>query len=350
MGMSLVVALFVIIDSLGTMLGARQAGLHGGDLVYGLAALFAGIGAFVAFAAGCGNRFCIGILLGGAARNVLNGPFLLFMALSKSEIVTSQGRDAVTVCGVAGAVSLLAGVGYLLIPLLSRPVREYIGASYGAVIGGWVVGLLLGPLVVCTALPAPELVWARYVTTRRVVPDVPANPAGPGGSPAAAAAVSPKAQADTRAAMLEQMNVIHEALSEYLRTHSELPANLGLLVSDGCPSNLFVCPTRGATAMPRRNPTSGYFVTRTDVVYPFRPGRRAAQLESIPNAAELIVAYSDPKCGLGDGALVMRLPRAGGVAAAVEWLDKATFDRQLAATSKWLADNPPREKPPGMPE
>ena len=89
-------------------------------------------------------------------------------------------------------------------------------------------------------------------------------------------------------------------------------------------------------------------MTRTDVVYVFMQGHRASQLESIPNAAELIVAYSDPTCGLGDGVLVMRLPNIA--ASPVEWVDKATFERQMTATKKWLEDNQWRETLPGLPE
>jgi len=338
-GISIVVALVVMVDSVATLLGAIQAGSQGMDLVYGTAALFAGLGVIVALAAGVGSRICIGILLGGAARNVLNGPFLLFMAFSKSEIVTSQGRDAVMICGVAGVVSLLAGAAYILAPLLSRPVRRYMGASYGTVIAGGVVGLLLGPLIVSSALPAPELVWARYVTTR---PIQASTAAGPGGS---SVVLTPKQQAENRATMLEQMKDIHKALNRYVyvQDRRRLPANMGLLVGDDCPSKLFICPTRGPGAKPQRDPGSGYFIKDPDVVYLFKEGRETSQFESAPNAAELIVAYSDPTCGLGEGALVIRLPGIQ-VAAPVEWLDKPALDKQLAATNKWLKDNPPPPK------
>jgi len=349
-GISGVVALAVIVDSLSTMLDARRAGLHGLELVYGLAVLFVGIGVIVSLAASSGNRFCIGMMLGGAVRNVLNAPVLFFLATSKIQFVTSQGPDAAAICRVAGAISLITGVGYFLAPFLSKAVRGYMGANYGAVIGGAAVGLLLGPLVVCTALPAPELVWVRSITARRDQPGVIASLAKPA-SPAeslVAAATAAKQQVDNRIAMLEQMTVIQEAMSEYLRDHSKLPANLGLLVSDSCPVKLFACPTKGAADMPRRDPEGGYFMTRTDVVYVFMQGHRASQLESIPNAAELIVAYSDPTCGLGDGVLVMRLPNIA--ASPVEWVDKATFERQMTATKKWLEDNQWRETPPGLPE
>jgi len=338
-GISVVVALVVMVDSVVTLLGAIKAGLQGMDLIYGGAALFAGLGVIVALAAGVGSRICIGILLGGAARNVLNGPALLFMAFSKSEIVTSQGSDAVMICGVAGVVSLLAGAAYILAPLLSRPVRKYMGASYGVVIAGGVVGLLLGPLVVSTALPAPELVWARNITVRG---GQASTAAGPGGSSVVLTPKQQQQKTDAREAMLDQMKDIHKALSRYVQESFKLPANLGALVGDDCPRKLFVSPTRGAGAKPPRN-TAGGDISDTDVIYLFKEGRAASQFESAPNAAELIVAYSDPTCGLGEGALVIRLPGIL-VAAPVEWLDKPALDKQLAATNKWLKDNPPPPK------
>jgi hypothetical protein len=267
----------------------------------------------------------------------VNGPILLFLAFSKSEIVTSQGRDAVMICGVAGAVSLLVGAGYIMAILLSKSVRKYIGGHMGLVIGMGVVGLLLGPAVVSTALPSPELAKARQIT---VQPVTASTAAGPGGS---SVVLTPKQQAENRATMLEQMKDIHKALSQYVQGSFKLPANLGLLVGDDYPIQLFVSPAKHAGAMPRRDKNNGYFISEMDVIYLFKEGRAASQLESIPNAAELIVAYSGPRCGLGEGAIVIRLP-GKDVAAPVEWLDKATFEKQLAATNKWLKDNPPPPK------
>ncbi len=332
-GISIVVALVVIVDSVATMLGAIQAHAQGMELIYGAAAIFAGIGVIVALAGGAGSRVCIGIMLGGAARNVMNGPALLFLAFSKSEIVTSQGKDAVMIFGVAGVFSLIAGAAYILAPLLSKSVRKHIGAHYGLVIGGGVVGLLLGPLVVSTALPAPELVWARYFTVQRVMIS---TAAGPGG---ASKVLTPKQQSDTREAMMEQMKDIHKALKRYVyeEDRRRLPAFLGQLVGDDCPSKLFISPTRGPGTTAHRGPAGD--IKNSDVIYLFKDGRDTTQFESAPNAAELIVAYSGPGCGLGDGALVIRLPGIQ-VAAPVEWLDKATLEKQLAATNKWLKDNP----------
>ena len=337
-GISTVVALVVIVDSVATMLGAIQAQGQGMDLIYGVYAIFAGIGIIVAMAAGAGSRICIGILLGGAARNVLNGPALMFMAFSKSEVVTSQGKDAVMVWGVAGVVSLLAGIAYLLAPLLSKSVRKYIGGHLGLVIGGGMVGLLLGPLVVSTALPDPLLVWARSVTARRVQVS---TASGPGGAPVV---LTPKQQTESREAMITRMQDIHKALSEYVQSHYMLPAHLGQLVSDEYPVQMFYSPTRGDTSEMQQNPGGGD-IKDPDVIYLFKEGRSATQLESIPSAtaAALIVAYSGPKCGLGEGAIVIRLPGVQ-VAAPVEWLDKPALDKQLEATNKWLKANPPPPK------
>jgi hypothetical protein len=348
MGISLVAALVVIVDSVTMMLGAIQAQAQGMELAYGGVALFAGIGMIVALAGGAGSRVCIGIMLGGAARNLLvNAPALLFLAFTKNEVVTSQGKDAVMFCGVAGVFSLLAGIVYIMAILLAKSVRKYIGGHYVAVIGGGVVGLLLGPAIVSTALPAPELVFARQITALRVQAS---TSTGPGG---ASVVLTPKQQTESREAMMEQMKDIHRAMSRYVyeEDRRRLPAFLGLLVGDDCPGKLFISPTRGPGATAHRDASGN--ITNSDVIYLFKDGRETTQFESAPNRAELIVAYSGPGCGLGDGALVMRLP--GIQVAPVEWLDKATLEKQLAATNKWLKDNPATknimpEKLPGFDE
>lgn len=337
-GVSTVVALVVIVDSVATMLGAIQAQIQGMNLVYGAAAIFAGLGVIVALAGGAGSRVCIGIMLGGAARNVLvNGPILLFLAFSKSEIVTSQGKDAVMVWGLAGVFSLLASIVYIMAILLSKSVRKYIGGHLGLVFGMGVVGLLLGPLVVSTALPSPELVYARYFTVQRVTKS---TAEGVGG---VAKVLTPKQQTENRDAMMDRMKDIYAALDRYVykQDRRRLPAYLGQLVGDDCPSDRFISPTRGPGAKGLRDP--GGDVRDSDVIYLFKEGRDTTQFESAPNKAELIVAYSGPRCGLGDGALVMRLPGIPA-AAPVEWLDKVKFDKQMAATDKWLKDNPAPEK------
>jgi len=333
MGISLIAALVVIVDSVATMLGAIQAQAQGMDLAYGGVALFVGIGVIVSLAGGAGSRVCIGIMLGGSARNLLvNAPLLMFLAFTKNEVVTRQGSDAVMVCGVAGVFSLLAGIVYILAMLLSKSVRKYIGGHLGLVIGGSVVGLLLGPAIVSTALPAPELAWARQVTVQHIMLN---TAAGPG---EAAKVLTPKQQAETREAMMDQMKDIHRALSRFVvdEDRRRLPAYLGQLVGDDCPGKLFISPTRGPKATAHRDASGD--ITNSDVIYLFKDGRDTTQFESAPNRAELIVAYSGPGCGLGDGALVIRLP--GIQVTPVEWLDKATFDKQLAATNKWLKDNP----------
>lgn len=345
-GISVVIALVVAAESVVTVLGAVQAKGQGLQLIHGMWALCAGLGIIIALAAGSGSRFCIGVLMGGGVVNVLNCLGLLGIGLTGGELLTDQGQNFPLVVIVAGVVALLTGGLYIALPLLSRPVRKYLGASSGVVIGGAVAGFLLGPLVASTALPSPGMVWTRYITTVFVQENTFVAADGTTRS------MTKEKKNEVREEMMENMGNIQNALSQYVLNRGRLPADMGLLVNDrDCMIEWFVCPASQGAKKLRRGPQGVFLpppMPQPDVVYVFRHGRSAKQYESDPNAAQMVVAYSNPKtCGLGKGALVMRMP--GMNLPAVEWLEKEAFEKQLAMTKQWLTDNP---VPPsdGLPE
>lgn len=343
-GISVVIALIVAAESVMTVLGAVQAQAQGFQLIHGMWALCAGVGIVLALAAASGSRFCIGVLMGGGVVNLLNPIGLLGMWVRGGTLVTDQGQNFPLVVIIAGVVAMLTGGIYIALPLLSKPVRKYLGASIGVVIGGAVAGFLLGPLVASTAMPSPLMVWTRHITTVFVQENTVVAADG------TTRTITKTQKKDAREEMTENMGHIQNALSQYVLNRRRLPADMGLLVNtSNCVINHFVSPVNHGAKKLRRGP-QGVFQPppMPDVVYMFKYGRSVKQYESDPNAAQLVVAYTDPKtCGLGQGALVMRLP--GLSLSAVEWLEKEEFEKQLAITKKWLTDNP---VPPsdGLPE
>ena len=348
-GISVVIALIVAVESVVTVLGAVQAKGQGLQLIHGMWALCAGIGIVIALAAGTGSRFCIGVLMGGGVVNVINGLTFITIGLIANEVMKvlgAQGENLALVVVVTGVVALLTGGLYICLPLLSRPSRKYIGASYGVVIVGAVAGFLLGPVVASTAMPSPLMIWTLYDTTVFVQKNTFVAPDG------STRTMTKAVKKDVREEMTENMGNIQNALSQYVLNRGRLPADMGLLVNNkNCMIEYFVCPASLGAKKLRRGPRGVFLpppMPQPDVVYMFKLGRSAKQYESDPNAAQLVVAYSDPKtCGLGKGALVMRLP--GMNLPAVEWLEKEEFEKQLAITKQWLTDNP---VPPsdGLPE
>ena len=347
-GVSILLSLVVLGDSLVTTMTAFNNGARGWVLVYGVAAGGAAIGIILALAAMTGNRFCIGVLFGGGVVNIFNGPLMMLF----SGFALVQGGGVVAAAFVAGGVAFLSGVAYILLPLLSKPIREYMFASVGVFVGGTVAGFLLGPAIASTAQPSFLLLPARATTYIageiardpnlaeslgiQVVTGKPGEAAKPGKLVLSGDEKSTLRQAR----MKSQMGDIHKALASYMGSAARLPADLGILEKQGMvPIKAFFCPSRSKTPKVPRN-AEGHFLQETDVIYVFRGGRSVEQVESAANAAELIVAHSGPKCDIGDGVLVIRVPRASETE--VEWLDKKTFEQQLKVTKEWLET---REKP-----
>ena len=250
--------------------------------------------------------------------------------------------------GIAGVLAVLLGIVYVLVPLLSQPVRKFIGASPAGFVVGAVLGFLFGPLLASTAQPSSGIVSMRAFTTSApigITTSGSGGKTGTGGQPNGQAVVVNK----NREQMKENMKGIFDALSKYAQEWNRVPDEIGSLVDEATlPPRLFYCPSKGWDVKTSYDAQSHKFLKEPDVIYLFKGSRSVDQIAKAPHPEQLIVAYSSPDCDLGgDGALVMRLPGLPGTYQPVEWLDKATFEKQLAATKQWLEANPaPAEKAP----
>jgi len=333
MGVALIVMLLVAIDAIIVLArGVRRpdvktmAMLHAGWLVVLI------VGFFIGAAAAKGSRLCIGILIGGALQSLfVNGPGLLIGA----GVMDSLAPDMRMLLRVAGGGAIVVGAIHAAVLLAGKSVRKRLAGHASTAVPGAIMGFFFGWGIAVTALPNMAIIATRILAT-------------PGAEVAVARALdAPGLLGDAGkkhvlAVTKGNMNAIMGAFQNYLnKHHNYFPTDLGQLVSEDCPVEMFLCPG-SSRKPPKVERKTGKFDGPVDMVYLFP----AYHLYDLPQDQDelqlLIVCHSDPNSHFGEGAVVMHPPVASNDYTIVRWLDREDLALRLDDTRKWLSRHKPR--------
>lgn len=339
MGIATLVMIVIAIDAVIALRGAVRGGIKGVGAYHTLWLLFLVVGFFVAAAGAKGSRLCIGILIGGALRNLfVNGPGIL--VASQLGVVKDLSPDLAKILMLVGGAALGLGAIYVVLFLAAGGVRKHLSGHGGVVIGGAVGGFLFGGFVALTAMPEPGLVFTRIIShprTRVAVAQAIDAPEliGAGG------------KKNIRVEVRSNLSAVNSALETYIAKNMQwLPEDLGEIVNEDCPAKCFVCPGTGK-APPERDKKTGRFTGPIDIEFLF-PGWHRRDLPGANRADELrqlVICHSDPNCHFGEGAVVMRFGLPGEDYRLVEYLPKDRLDEELSDTRKWIRRHEKARRP-----
>jgi len=310
----------------------QPGGVSSSGWWHGLWLVFLVIGFFMAAAAARGSRFCIGVLIGGAFRGVINGGVILVFVLAGEKLWVAWPQWMM----VYGIAALGLACVYLVCLLIAGETRRHLSGHGGTVAGAAVMGAILGGILAPTALPDPLFLLSR--TLARPEEAVRALVAM-----GATELIGEEERERITNRVKGQLGRIGTAMQTYIDDNvGYLPDNLGELVGlKDCKAEDFLAPG-SALGVPERDEKTGAFKGPIDIKLVLGGYHQYDLPEDAAEAGLLIVCYSDPNCHFRDGALVLRPLNARGDR--VQWLPKAQFADQLHETHRWMKRHPPRAR------
>jgi len=337
MGICTTMILLMAVDIIVVLAGTGQ-GVQGLGWMHAAWLLFLVIGFFIAAAAAQGSRFCIGVLIGGAFRGLLNGAnILMFMMAGKSFPFWPALPDWMMIYGWA-ALGLAAV--YIVLLLASSGTRKHLSGHGGVVAGAAIFGFLFGELVAPTALPSAGMLYTRVLARPAALRELAAQIDAP-------QMLTKRDRENLKTRMRNNVVAIHQAMSTYVHENfRQMPKHLGELVHpEDCPPASFVLPGKEPPAWDEKTKKlSG----ELDVKYLFA----GYHIDDLPSPSgdelrQLVICYTEPSALLGDGAVIMRAPEGLTGVSLVDWVDTEMLEIELAYTERWKKRHPPRaQKPP----
>lgn len=329
-GLATLAILWMAVDAIVCLAQGVQTGLKGIGWLHAMWLFFLVIGFFIAAAAARGSRFCIGVLLGGAFRGVVNG-VVIFVVVSMAETFSLTLPRWMM---VYGWIAVGLGAVYIVLLLGSPGTRHHLVGHEGSVAGAAVVAFLIGAPMAATAMPSPLMLFTRFLAQPKEL----GNIARQLNAPELIGAMGKKEISDHAHSNLALMS---RAMASYVNSNENyFPRQLGEIVStENCPPVTFVCPGKPAPAYDHEKRV---FTGAIDVHYLFADYHLLDLPSDNDNLRQLIVCYTDPNCHFGDGSVVMRPPVGGTGFKIVEWLDKDFLAEELAYTREWIRRNPHR--------
>ena len=331
LGIVTAVILWMAMEVIVALAVSVRQGLSGIGWLHALWLVFLVIGFFMAAAAARGSRFCIGLLLGGAFRGVINGlAILVFVTLGDKIWIPLPSWMM-----IYGLAALGLAVVYIVLLLISADTRKHLHGHGGEIAGSAVMGVILGGILAPTAMPGPLFLVTRTLSRPAEVTRLAAVLDAP-------ELIGTEGKESIRNKIQSNMVVISRGMADYInKHHNYFPQELGAAVNKDCPPEKFLSPAT-TKDVPKVDRKTGKFSGPVDVIYVLGGYHLFDLPDTSDELRQLVVCYSDPNCHFGDGAVVMRAPVGGKGFNIVGWLEKDRLADELRYTRRWMKRHPPR--------